>query len=183
MDLSKSEFLHAYSPYRKEATRCLAIDVLVSFLCGIILFIVGIQTNAVWTFWVIPIYFFIELFVNYKFAILSLIEEKNKCVVLAVVTIEKKEIEDSASGRWGSIIPRLYPKELHMQRYKITCTDESGKKILLRSVMSINNAKLFNKMLETTSMCKRTIIAGKYSHIILKYCDRDDFALILNRRT
>ena len=102
--------------------------------------------------------------------------------ILKTVFIENFQIESSASGHWGSVIPNLYPEKMGVNRYKIKGTDSEGQKIVLRCAMSFKNAKLFDQMIEDVSMKKRTVIVGKYSHIIVKYCDKDDFSFMLSRR-
>ena len=182
--LNKNEFAHAYSPYRKEARYCLIVDLIISvFGCVLVFYMYAlVNKTAIWLLGAFPSLLIIESFVNYRLAILSLIEEKHQLVVQKTVTLGTFKKEDSASSHWGSIIPKLYPKEMNMQRYKMRCIDTNGEKLTLRCAMSLRNAILFDKMMEDETTRKRTLIIGKYSRIILKYCDNDDFAFILSRR-
>ena len=182
MDLSKNEVARAYSPFRKEALFCFIVDVVILLICSAVFVVIELQKYAIWLFLVFPLYFLAEVFINYRIAILSLIEDRHQCIVFRTVVIEHVQIESSASGHWGSVLPSLYPSQMRVQRYKIKCTDANGKKLSLRCAMSIRNAKLFDKMLESPSLRKRTVVTGKFSHIILKYCDKDDFAFVLSRR-
>ena len=186
MVLNKKEFERAFSPYRKEAKHCLMKDVFLAFaLCILIAIFVNSDKNLIVMFWIIPLYFFIECAINYRLAIITMIEEHKRCVITKNVLIENKKNEWSPSGpRYSDgAMPFLYPKGMKVERYKIKCTDIStGKKIYLRCAMSLKNAELLNKMLACESTRNRTVIIGKYSHIIIKYCDKDDFAFALSRR-
>ena len=183
MDSNKVEYSRAYSPYRKEALYCFIVDILILIVSFIVIFSIKLETYTIQLLWIIPVYLIAEVFLNYRLALLSLIEEKCRGgTVLATVEIKRISRESSLSGRWESVIPKLYPKEMRVERYKINCTDPNGKKIVLRRAMSMKNAQLFDKMIECDSMRRRTVVIGKYSHIIVKYCDKDDFAFILSRR-
>ena len=181
MDLDERIFERAFAPYRKESVHCLLLDIVISIIGFGMFMLMNIPEIDMGLFLVFPVYFLVEIFVNYRISILTLIEEHLLCVVRKDVTIENCQLEYSPSGRWGSVIPKLYPSIMKVARYKIMCTDENGKKVKLRSVMSLKNVQRFRKMVETTSH-PQSVIIGKYSRIILKYCDKNDNTFVLNRR-
>ena len=181
MDLTKKELFCAYSPYRKEALYCLGIDGIVAFVCCAVFFLQKVHTFAPALFLIIPGYFILEMLINYRLAILSFIEERNQSYIQKEISIVGMKIEDSASGRWESAIPKLYAKNLRMNRYKIMCIDSNKEKISLRRVMSNKNAQLLSDKIHDESPLRRTVVIGKYSRIILKYCDKDDVSFVLSR--
>lgn len=181
MGLAKYEIVRAYSPYRKEALYCFVIDIITVFVCSAVFILIGIPHYAPLLFLVFPTYLVVEILINYRLAVLSILEEWNQIYVLKDILIVGIKIEDSASGRWGSVIPKLYPKELGIKRYKIKCIDSNKAEMSLRCVMSNKNAKLLSSRIDSESALLRTVVIGRYSRIILKYCDKDDLALVLNR--
>ena len=178
MALSKKEINHAYSPYRKEAIFCFIIDCVI--VVASMAFLICI--DAIQLFYVFPLYFVVEVLLNYRLAILCAIEERYRKFDLLEIKFTKSDLEDSASGHWGSIIPQLYPSELRVARYRIKCIDSNNKSLTLRCVMSLKNAELFDKMIECNTEQMQLVIVGKYSRIIVKYCTINDFTFVLNRR-
>ncbi len=182
MDLAKFEIDRAFSPYRKEALYCLMIDVIITLICSTVCFLIEIQQSAPALFLIFPAYFIAEIIVNYRLALLSILEVRNQSYVCKEVTVTQIKIEDSASGRWGSIVPKLYSKSLGVNRYKILCVDANNEKIKLRCAMSRKIVRLLGDSMDASGGLRRTVIFGRYSHIVLKYCDNDDLALVMNRK-
>lgn len=181
MDLTKKELFRAYSPYRKEALYCFAIDVIIVIVGIATLVCLGLPHYAPVLFLIFPGYFVLEILINYRLAILSIIEERTQNYILKDVSIIGMRVEDSASGRWGSVVPKLYPGNIGMNRYKILCIDSNKHKLSLRRVMSNKNAQLLSDKIYDVSILPSTVVIGRYSRIILKYCDEDGVAFVLNR--
>lgn len=181
MDLNKYEIAH-YLPYRKEAMYCFTLDIVIVVVICVLFFVMEIQFYMPVLFLILPTYFIIESFFNYRLALLSFFEVCKNSYMSKDVYIVDINIENSASGHWGSIISKLYPKAVGMERYKIICVDTNNVKLTLRSAMSNKNSQLLTDGIRMTKPLKRTVVFGRYSHIVLKYLDDDDLAFILNRK-
>lgn len=165
MALDKKKTARAYESYYREALYCLIVDVLISLE----IIIIACLLNMPILIMLVPLMFLGDCFINYRIAILSLIEKismKNKKIEVKVVDIK---IESSWSGwNFESVIPKLYPQKDNVLRYKIVCFDTSGKKKIFRIVMS---RKKYLKFLEIFIKPSNTpmisITYGQFTRIVL----------------
>ena len=175
MDSHKAA-VSAYEPYFKEALFCLWLDIIIALIISVFL----IMTKVTFLLWIIPIFFVFELFVNFRIAVLAIFERRKSRYATKNVYITDLHIEDSASGHWGSILPRLYPSNLQIERYRLTCTGSDGEKIMLRCAMSTAKRKILNKFLGKNCMLKVTY--GRMSKIVVKYDGAESDMYRLNQR-
>lgn len=202
MSSNERKMLHAYEPYRREALYCLRVDLLIVFCGAIIVTIAGMPRIWPSFYWIFPAYLLIELFLNYSLALIGTMEQRRELFIRRQVRIQKITREHSFSGRWGSVISKLYPPNLMVDRYKMICLDENGEKLTLRSAMSLKKYRLLIERIDPA--CRRyhrgrrherpkpidrtaptelplwTVTIGKYSHIILSYDDKDELCDFLN---
>lgn len=183
MDLRNRDVVRAYEPYRKEALYCLVVDVLIILGCAAMVITTGVRDRGILSLFggFFVLFFVIEIFTDFRLGLLSRIEESCQLYVQLVIQVVQIKEEHSTSGHWGSIIPKLYPKNLNVQRYKISCFDSNMKKLRLRSAMGEKNAQALYDIVTKNNSMKYTVLIGKYTHIIVKYCDKDDISLKLNR--
>ena len=166
----------AYRPYFREAMFCLWRDILIALIVSVFF----ILTKVAFLLWTIPIFFVFELFVSFRIAVCASSEYRKSQYVTKNVYITGVHIEDSASGKWGSVLPRLYPYNLQMERYRLTCTGSDGEAITLRCAMSTSKQKTINKFVEKNCMLRVTY--GSMSKIIVKYDGTESDAYRLNQR-
>ena len=186
MNISDKEITRAYEPYRKEALYILIIYAL--YELGITVFFIPVYfvTGRDPAFFILlpGILLFFAVFavlVNFRLAILSKIEERRNLYIRKEVEITDLRGESDLYGKWNNILPKLYPEHLGVDRHKILCIGPDGKKLTLRSAMSLKNAWLLADEIIKETGKKRTVLYGKYTHIIVKYCDGDDTAFRLSR--
>ena len=184
MVLNNKEILLAYEPYRKEASHSFVtmvgamaccIVVLIPFCKEIpkVLIVLGLSY--------LLLILFATIFI-YRFSLLSIYEKRCCRYIRKEVRMTAMSDEYSPSGKYESIIPRLYPAGLRVQRHKIRCLDSDGNKLLLRRAMGGKNAQLLMDEIFNGGESKRTVIYGKYTHIIVSFCDKDDTAFWMNHR-
>lgn len=174
----------AYEPYRKEAMHCFLEYILVVLVCGVVFLIWRIQNPNIYIVVGIGclLFFVLEIFLDYRLALLSWIEEHWRLYDIKEVQMVRIKVEYSPSGKYESIIPKLYPKELGVNRNKIKCIDFDNKKFSLRSAMGNKNAQILIDEINKKTGVRRTVKVGKYTHIIVKYCDNDYISHRLNTR-
>lgn len=170
-DYSKNKMYYsAYIPFHKECYHCLFIDFAVVFAMVIgAMFIStkGFDNRVLWvgTCVIAVFYLLIEVFINYRLSILARVEKRFNLIVCEALQYEDICEEFSLSGRWGSILPKLYPKELNVARFRVKMRDQCGNPISLRCAASGSQWK--QKTFHETLFVH--VIYGKYSHIILSW--------------
>lgn len=166
----------AYEPYIKEGIFCLFQGVLLAILVLLIAF----ASKIYWLLLNIPLYFISECYLNFRLPILFLCEKKHAWETRTVeITCVKYENSGTVKYGSGSIISKLYPKEQQVGRYKLICKNQSGKKLILRSVMPWKKYKLLvNRLLKEPIKCR--ISYGKLSHVVFKYESDENWARTLN---
>lgn len=82
------------------------------------------------------LYYITEYLFNSRLGIKASWDKKHKATYSE--TVEMIEIKDDIqfTGKWNSLLATFYPKELHVERYRIICKTDSQKKIIIRSAMS-----------------------------------------------
>ena len=178
MTLKERELHNAYEPYNREALYCLRVDILL-VLGLVIAFTLFGGWNYPQLYWVFPFYFLLELIFNYSLAILGFFERKLGLFLQKKIKIVRITEDYSPSGHWGSVIPKLYPKQVNVSRNKLICTDEDGKRLRLRSAMSGKKWQLlFDSIEANPSQC--TVTFGKLTHIVISYDDQNELCFQLN---
>ncbi len=173
-------YIMAYEPFRREARYCFGLDLLISFVLAICFFLLHLFSSPLFCM-IIPLYFLIEIIVNYRIGLLSRLESKRRLFVSTLVSITKIQDEYSPSGRWNSIIPKLYPPHLRVNRYRIIGRDSIGNMINLRCAISGEKWQLIHDNIGEGIGWDRLITYGKLTHIILSFDNKDDISFKLNR--
>ena len=133
---------------------------------------------------VIPVIAFLGLaFTTCRTALLSAVDRIFNLTVTKQLVFTKIKDDWSGSSRWdNSLICKFYDKKLIVDRRKLICKDEMGKRVVLRSVMSSKKCQAIASKIDANSGWEETVTYGKLSHIILKYESKDDFSRMLNRK-
>lgn len=177
------EVSRAYEPYRREALYSFVMSILAMVCCTVVIIPWGIEIPGV--FLVLGVGYLCILLLEavfiFRWALLSVIEKRRGCYACAQVQMVRISEEFVPSGKYESVVGKLYPKELRVRRHIIKCVDADGNRLTLRSVMSGKNAQpLLDEIYYKTGKT-RTVLYGKYTHIIVKYCDDDDTSLTERR--
>ncbi len=181
MDLSDKAYA-SYIPYRKEAGYCLCIDIVIITFLVIFLLAMNIHQFAPHLFVFCLLFIIIEIFTNYRIALLSFLEiRSHKFVTTELYLVEIGE-EFSLSGKWGSQMLKLYSPQMMVRRYRFIFKAHNGKRLVLRCAMSAKKAQKVKDVLAEKETISRRIIFGKYTHIILKCDDKDEIASVLNTK-
>ena len=168
--MHKPASLAAYEPFHKESLHCLAVDVAVAaaILVGT-LFIRsrGFGGRALWlgAGAVLLVYLIGETLLNHRLSILARLEGHFGWFETASLQQESIAEEFSFSGRWGSVMPRLYPEELRAGRYRVKMRAPTGERLTLRCAVC-------GKQWRQTPPPEgryASVTYGRYSHIILSW--------------
>lgn len=182
MDINLVRVKRSYEPYQRESAHCFFLAVVFSSIAFLLYGVCG--GLRIWKgfLWFLIGYLIVELLTNGYLGLISPIELSKKAFVIDSLFIDKIEIAHSWSGHWGeSIIPKLYPKQLRMQSYKVFCTSMDGKSIVLRIAMSQRKLKKLMRYVEIYHSEALMIMFGKYSHIIIEFQGRGYDSIDLNR--
>lgn len=167
----------AYEPYRNEAKTALlwwiilwiimAIGVVLSFLYGELYSMIATVLLAIY------IYIYWRVFHRHLFyPAIEIKFHQCACADLQIIAI-KAENTYSSRG-FGNIMPELYDKKLHVDRYKIICRNSSGRKIILRCVMSQKRKLLLLDAIKSSSPLPCSVTYGKFTHIIWHFDNKND---------
>ena len=173
MDLRKMNLnaQKAYRPYRLESIYCIITYVIVVLVLFIVFLAFGYNNKIKMTgiyISIIVVYTICNFFFNHLIHVMTTIEYKKKNWIKQELTICQIKKEASWSGHlWESIIPKLYPKEQLVDRYKIICTDKNGKEVILRSVMGGKKYQIIQDRIYNSLDTKCIIHYGKMSRIII----------------
>lgn len=183
MQVSERELSRAYEPYRKEAWYTFVTTTVVMIVCALVILPWGIHVPGVYL--VLGIGYLgillLEAVSIFRTALLSGIEMRRGLYVRVEIRMTSLRDEFIPSGKYASIIPKLYPKELQVEPHKIKCVGADNNKLTLRSAMRAKHAQLLIDEVWDQPERTRTVLYGKYTHVIVKYCDKDDTAFLLNR--
>lgn len=173
----------AYEPYFEEAIYCLE-NYIIACLAVIILFILCSFVFAV-NMWplitlALGILTILECLGNFRLSFLAKLENRRLLWIKRNLTIIKITEDFSTSTRWGSILPKLYPKNQRMNRYKLICVDQNQKRYKLRSAMSGKKYQIIQDRLFELKNTSCEIHYGKYSHIIMLYKNHEEWTDKLN---
>lgn len=164
----KRTMRNEYRPYIKEFLYCLGIDALIILILIICAVAFGEPLLHVVGLYVLPAFLVVETLLNYRLAILIFIERRSRSPIqrrAAVIAIDR---EWSASGKYESIIEKLYPKELEVSRYKIICETPENKRFRVRSVMAGKRAFELYMMHMKGRLNGVTVTHGPLSKVVFK---------------
>lgn len=184
MGLIDKEVARAYEPYRKEALYSFTM-ILSAMIGGALIFIPwGKDDPKIYVVLGVgyPFILLLATALDFRLALLSVFEKMGKCYIKAEIQMIRITEEFLPSGKYESVIHKLYPKEAHVSPVKILCRTSDNKKLILRRAMSGKNQQLLVDEIWNDPEKKRTVQYGKFTHIIVEYCDKDDVAYWLNRR-
>lgn len=101
--------------------------------------------------------------------------EKRKCDwEKQNLVIDKIISEDTWTARLGeSVIYKLYPKELHVYRYKLICYNQSGDKVVLRAVMSAKKYWIIQDRIFNSMSTDCIIYYGKLTRIVMMFKNQE----------
>lgn len=180
MDLHDLQIKKAYTPYRKEALHCAGIALVITIVGSLSLLVIGLHHIAPMLFLIFPLFWLVEMVIDCRLAIYSVLEKRKRKYITKIVTIVQIRTENAVSGHWGSVIPQMYPKQLRVDRYKILVYDNSGNKVSLRCVMSGKKWQMLSDNVLKGGSLERKITYGKYSRIVIAWNDKDNLAYSLN---
>lgn len=167
MGIDFKQYKRITLPYRREALYCLLIDFIIIVLSSMTFYLV----NVPWQLYLmLPTYLLFECVANYRISILLHVEQSLKQIKTCNVVITQLTEDCSGSGwLWNSILPKLYPKEINMQRYWIVCKTENGKVLRIRSAMSERKAKIITDVFINAEPYIITLMHGRFSRILYLY--------------
>lgn len=133
-------------PYAVETALQIVIDIIVILLVAITFAFVRLPIIANIT--VCALYLVIALFFHYRIIILAFIDSMKQDYVTDTVSIQSFDEEYSFSGNYlgKSHIHLFWPKDMNVQRYKISVLDNSDNKKNIRAVMSSYRKGKFSEL-------------------------------------
>ena len=168
--MHKPASLAAYEPFHKESLHCLAVDAAVAaviFVGALFIHSKGFGGRALWlgAGAVLLAYFIVAALLHYRLSILARLEGRFGWFETASLRQETIAEEFSFYGRWGSVMPRLYPETLHAGRFRVNMHAPTGERITLRCAVCGRQWR------QTTPPEGRyaSVVYGRYSHIILSW--------------
>ena len=186
MGLNKEKLeREAYSPYRKEAQHCFTLFVFSSLLICILSCVLSaiFNRNLMFLFiFALLINSLLECILNFRIAIRIFFEKRMCEWNTSEIIITKVEREYSASGPWleGSVLPKLYSADQHVDRYKLICMNRKGKKLVLRTVLSLKKYRFIQERIFAELPMECVVHYGKYSKIVMFYQSKEDWCDKLN---
>jgi len=160
----------AYAPYKKEAWYCFFIDIIICLVGSVIYYSIGAADIVTWFPFVFMGYLFLEVFFNYRLAVLSCIERIFNLTDVKCFRFIKISDAFSFSGKYGSVIYSLYPKELNMGSYKITAIENTTlKKVKLRTSVPGKKWQIISDNIYYNNADNVYVVYGKLTHIIIDY--------------
>ena len=161
----------AYAPYYKESLHCFQLFLLVSAIILIVCVTFGVATtiNMLYFYVMTEVWYILtDSALNHRLTFLSLYEKRNKKWEELEISIRaiKHELSFSRNGL-ESVIPKLYPKNLRVGKYKLNCLTNDGKRISLRIVMSGKKYQIIQDRIFNSLPTNCTVLCGKYTKIII----------------
>jgi hypothetical protein len=158
------------------------IDIIIFFVS----FLVFVLTEPPKSFYilfilVIVLYFSIAIIFIYKIALISIYEVRNDCKVKKSIKIVKIKNTLSLASRWENIVSKLYDSNLNVERYKMKCIDENGKTIELNCIVPMKSIVFLNEHTKRNPEARHNVLIGKYSKVIIQFCDQDGVSMEYNR--
>ena len=175
MDLDKKRKIASisYRPYRKEALHCLGIFICILLTLSIPIALLAYTWDSRILAWFILLtvgYIVVDCILIYRLSLISVYENKKCDWSIQKLTITKISQEFSWAFHWSADgISRLYPKELHFDKYKVVCKNEMGSRVVLRTAISGKKYQIIQNRLFENLDTTCTIYYGKHSKIIMLY--------------
>ena len=176
--------IRSYTPYFKESVYCLVIQVLVTgCLCAVFVGVGVVYQITVWPILIgiLIVAWVVELLLNQRLSMVALWELKKLKWNTAAVTILEISEEASWSGHiWESVISKLYPSNQRVGRYKLICQTKTGKKLVLRCIMSGKKWQIIQDRIFDKQSTECSIHYGTHTRIVMLYCSQEDWTDKLN---
>ena len=181
MALNKKKH-NAYFPYQVEAIYHLVIDIIIFF----VMFFIFILTKLPRSFFAfifigVVLYFSFAIVFIYKIALISIYEIRNNCREKKTIKILEIKNTLSLASRYENIISKLYDSNLNVERYKMKCIDENGKAIVLNCIVPMKSIVFLDEHTKRNPEAKHNVLIGKYSKVIIQFCDQDGVSMEYNR--
>ena len=187
MDLDRKRLFakRAYAPYRKETLYCLAIDIALSMGILFLGLFMGTVYESDWFIFfyvfVVFAYFVFGCLSRYKISLISIYENKKCQWEKKTLTVEKIKIAPWGPGHHGeNIVHKFYDKKLSVNKYKLICKDEKGKKIVLRTISGAKRIGIISQRIYEGLSTECTVYYGKYTRIAMYYKSDDGWTNPLN---
>ena len=166
--MAKRTMRNEYRPYIKEFLYCLGIDAIIILILIVCAVAFGAPLLKVMGLYILPAFLVAETAVNYRLAILICIERRSRSPIQRRAAVISIDAEWSASGKYESIIEKLYPKEMEVGRYKIICEMPDNKRFRVRSVMVRKRAFELEMMHMKGRLNDVSVTFGPLSKIVFK---------------
>jgi hypothetical protein len=167
----------AYEPYFREAGHCFANFILISILVAIVFLSITYATgdNVISAaLFIVAFYLVLDAIFNYRLSFLAMYEKRKCDWEKQNLVIDKIISEDTWTARLGeSVIYKLYPKELHVYRYKLICYNQSGDKVVLRAVMSAKKYRIIQDRIFNSMSTDCIIYYGKLTRIVMMFKNQE----------
>lgn len=155
-----------------EAMLCFILEIFIWSCAWLLFFLIDMDNTAKRYFLILTILcFIISVFFNYWTALLALVDSAKGNTVKKSVRIIDFKTEGSWSGwLWHSNIPRFYPENKMVDKFKLYFVDENGKKKFVRAILSIEKRKIIYKLfLDNPNNTYVDICYLKNSKILLSF--------------
>ena len=168
--MHKPASLASYEPFHKESLHCLAVDAAVAVIILVGALFIGSRGLGGRALWlgagaVLLAYLIGEALLNHRLSILARLEKRFGWFETASLRQETISEEFSLSGRWGSLMPRLYPRELNAGRYRVKMRTPTGERVTLRCAVC---GRQWRQVPPPEQRFVR-VVYGRYSRIILSW--------------
>ena len=168
--MHKPASLAAYEPFHKESLHCLAVDAAVAIIILAGALFIGSRDLGGRALWlgagaVLLVFFIGEALLNHRLSVLARLEKRFGWFETASLRQETIAEEFSLSGRWGSVMPRLYPRELNAGRFRVNMRTPTGECITLRCAVCGRQWRQAPPPEQRFVM----VVYGRYSRIILSW--------------
>ena len=170
-----------YIPYFKESIYQF-FSVSCALIIGIVVLIAVDVVNLMGIVIIAIIVMSMDLVLNHLVSILAIFDIMFKTNKTSVVHIKKIKVVISFTGKYDNAITTLYPEEQRVDKYRLICITDDGKKLILRSVMSGKKRQIISDIVRKDGNKSFNITYGRFSHIIISYNGKDDLSKILTRR-
>lgn len=153
-------------PYAQEATLQAGIDIFVMVFATSVMLVA--KFPLIICISVVTGYFAIALALHYRVLIQAFVDKRKGDFITETVSVKRFAEEHSFAGDslGHSYIGTFYPKEMQVQRYRITVVNDHGEEKKLRSVMSFRRLLQF-AVLDKQQVEYLQIIYLKRSKILL----------------
>ena len=159
------------------------LDIVILTICDAVLLAMSKEVPSMWKLaaGMTVAYLLAECFLNYKMAILILLEHHFYQPKEGHFRIKSMDIEWSASGHSDSMIDQLYPKEMGIHRLKFICITDGGKRLRLRSATTSKKDAYLSVMYSDNQLDHVKVTYGPVSKIIFQMTALNSKEKIIDR--